>query len=248
MRPAPGSSEASPPRGHTLRTVVITVVAVLAGLTVIGALAETQRPKPSEDETVGPILVEDFESDELAFTTDTDRFVDQSVVNGRYRIEIKDASNPQVARHVFTHSYPGFSFEATVVHPDVGDRALAALGCWTGDSAYLFVMLPNGDVGLLETISEARGQREEISDLMHPEDVRPPGEPNRMRIDCIGDGEGGATVVTGYVNGTPVVSESIPLGYDSFETVGFFLSSSQHGVTFTIDDVRVRPAGLAPPA
>jgi hypothetical protein len=248
-RPAVVPELPPPPRRrtHTLRTVILTVVGVLTALTVIGVLAETGRHSPGDT-----LFTEDFQSGETGFSTDSDRFVDLDVVNGRYEVTIKDATNPQIMRHVFDHTYDGLSFEATVVQPaDVGNEVWASVGCWTGESSYVFVTTPDGYAGLLETISESRGERVELTEQMiRVEAARPAGEPNRLRIDCVGGKDGGATIVSGYVNGQAVVSVSIPDGYDSFDAIGFFVAATQDGATISIDDVRVtagRPQpGMSP--
>jgi hypothetical protein len=244
LRPAPATEPppAPPKRRHTVRTVLITVIATIVVLAAIGFLMETRS---------GEVFAEDFESGPVAFSTDSDRRVDLSVEDGAYRIEIKDASGPQLTRHVFTHSYDGLSFEATVVHPDVvRGEAFASIGCWTGESAYLFVAAPNGRVGLVETISESRGERRGLTDLISVEGMRPAGQPNRLRIECVGGRDGGPTTVSGYVNDEPAVSIEIDDGYDSFDAIGFFIAASTDGATFTADDVVVRAErpdpGLSP--
>jgi hypothetical protein len=138
-----------------------------------------------------------------------------------------------------------------VVHPDgVGNEAFASIGCWTGESAYLFVAAPNGDVGIVETISESRGERRELTDLIPVDGMRSAGQVNRLRIECVGGRDGGSTTVSGYVNDEPVVSVEIDDGYDSFDAIGFFMAASTDGATFTVDDVVVtaeRPEpGLSP--
>ena len=233
---------APPRRRRTLRTVLTTVIATVVVLAAIGFLMEARS---------GEVFAEDFESEPVGFSTDSDRRVDLRVEEGAYRIEIKDASGPQLMRHVFTHSYDGLSFEASVVHPDdVRNEAFASIGCWTGESAYLFVAAPNGDVGLLETISESRGERRELTDLIPVDGMRPPGQPNRLRIECVGGRDGGPTTVSGYVNDEPVMSIEIDDGYDSFDAIGFFMATSTPGATFTVDDVVVRAErpepGLSP--
>lgn len=233
--------EAPRPR-HTVRTVLLTVIATIVVLAAIGFLMEARS---------GELFAEDFESEPVGFSTDSDRRVDLSVEDGVYRIEIKDASSPQLMRHIFTRSYDGLSSEATVVLPDVvRDEAFASIGCWTGESAYLFVAAPDGQVGILETISESRGERRELTDLISVEGMRPAGRPNRLRIECVGGRDGGPTTVSGYVNGRPVVSIEIEDGYDSFDAIGFFMAASTDSATFTVDDVVVtaeRPEpGLSP--
>ena len=233
---------APPRRRRTLRTVLITVGVTLAVLTAIGFVAAP---------TGGELFAEDFDDEPIEFSTDSDRTVDLRVEDGAYRIELKDARAPQLARHVFTHSYDGLSFEATVTHPDdVATEAAASIGCWAGESAYLFVTLPDGRAGLVETISESRGERRELTDLIDVDGARAAGRPNRLRIECVGGRDGGPTTVSGYVNDEPVVSIEIDDGYDSFDAIGFFMATSTDGTTFTVDDVVVRAErpepGLSP--
>jgi hypothetical protein len=113
---------------------------------------------------------------------------------------------------------------------------LFSVGCWSGDSAYLFVLLGDGTVGLLETVSESTGDRRPLTDAIATDSIRPPGEPNRLRIDCVGGGVE-PTIVSGWVNGQPVASVAVPDGYDSFVAVGFFMGSETSGTEFVVDDV-----------
>ena len=207
--------------------VLIGTIATFAVLAVIGYLTiSTESEIPFE---------EDFSSDEPKFTTDSDRLVDFSVADGAYRILIKDATAPQLARHIFAHTYDGLRFESTVTMP--GSRnVLFSVGCWTGDSAYLFALLGNGEVGLLETVSESRGERRPLTDSLANEAVRPAGEPNRLRIDCVGGGRD-PTIISGWINGEPVISVAVSDGYDSFSSVGFFIASETDGAEFVVDDV-----------
>jgi hypothetical protein len=76
--------------------------------------------------------------------------------------------------------------------------------------------------------------------------MHPAGEPNRLRIDCVGGRDGGSTVVSAYVNGTPVVSVEIDDGYDSFSAIGFFMAAHEDGATFSADDVIVTATRHAP--
>lgn len=230
--PGAEEQESTPPlppprRRHRVLETIGVIAIVLVGLGVVGAIIG-----PGDD----VIFREDFDSDEVGFSTDSDRFVDLSVVDGEYQVTIKDGSVPQLVRHVFDHTHDGLSLEATIVHPaEAGEDTFASVGCWAGDSAYQLMMAPDGDVGLLETVSESTGERLALTELTPSAAARPAGQPNRLRIDCVGGGKD-ATVVSGYVNGEAMLSVAIPEGYDSFNAVGFFLTAAD-GARFTIDDV-----------
>jgi len=238
------SSTPSEPSGRRRKPLLIGIVigalVTFAVLAVIGFLA---APSGS-----GILFEEDFSSNEPVFTTDSDRLVDQSVVDGEYRILIRDASAPQIVRHVFAHTHDGLRFEASVTLPGPTEVAFS-VGCWNGDSSYLFVLLGSGEVGLIETVSESRAERRSLTDVIATDAVRPAGEPNRLRIDCVGGGRE-PTLVSGWVNGEPVISVAVPQGYDSFNAVGFFLGSETDGVEFLVDDVVAageRPAPATSP-
>jgi hypothetical protein len=158
--------------------------------------------------------------------------------DGEYVFEVKEANTPMHSRHVFTNSHKSLTFEATAVHPtDVGEESAAALGCWAGDAGYLFLTSPNGEAVVIGTRSETG----EIGDFTEPvvmDAARPAGQPNELRLECLG-GEGREpTIVSGYVNDEPVVSVSIPNGYDSFDAIGFWVLAGDP-TTFTFDDVLV---------
>ena len=60
-------------------------------------------------------------------------------------------------RHVFPHTYDSLSFRAAILRPpDAHGEVYAGVGCCASDSAYLLLVGPDGDVGLMETISEQR--------------------------------------------------------------------------------------------
>ena len=113
---------------------------------------------------------------------------------------------------------------------------VSSVGCWAADSAYLLIFLPTGEGAIVETVSEHTGERRELTESVTVPGARPRGEPNRLRIDCVGGGRG-PTVVSGWVNGQPVVSVAVPDGTDSFNAVGFWVASSANGTEFSIDDV-----------
>lgn len=215
---------APPPRRHTALRIVGIASAIVVALITIGAVTQgphVARPAGTDGEV---LLVEEFDSGTTEFSTDSDRWVDLSVVDGVYRVTIKDSPYPQLMRHLFVRSYDGIRFEATIAYePDVGEDTVASVGCWTADSGYVFGMMPDGRVGLLETVSERTGDRVELTKLVEADAARPPGEANRLRIDCVGGGKG-STIVSGYVNGEPVLSVAVPNGYDSFNAVGFWVA------------------------
>jgi hypothetical protein len=220
----------APPRRHTLRTVLITVAGTIVALAVIGILF---GPRMS-----GELLAEDFESEPVEFSVESDPISDLRVQDGAYVFEVKEANTPMVTRHVFPQAHKGLTFEATAVHPtDVGEQAAAALGCWAGSAAYLFVTSPHGEAAVIGTRGES-GEIGELTEMIPIDDAGPAGEPNELRLECVG-GEGQEpTIVSGYVNGDPVVSVSIPNGYDSFDAIGFWVMAGAP-TTFTFDDVLV---------
>jgi hypothetical protein len=231
----------APPRRRTLRTVLITVAGTIVALGVIGILF---GPRIS-----GELLAEDFGSEPFGFSVESDPISDLRIEDEAYVFEVMEANTPMVTRHVFPNSHKGLTFEATVVHPaDVGEEAAAALGCWAGNAGYLFVTSPHGEAAVIGTRGET-GQIGELTDMIPIDNARPAGEPNELRLECVG-GEGREpTIVSGYVNGEPVVSVSIPNGYDSFDAIGFWVMAGDP-TSFTFDDVLVtaeRPGpGLSP--
>jgi hypothetical protein len=235
---SPNELPAPPPKRRSWLKVIGIVALVITGLAVVGLLI---GPEVAPN---GPLFEEDFAQAPYSLSTDSDRFVELTVVDQRYRATIKDGSPPQLVRHVFTHSHGSLSFEASVTYPADTGAAFASVGCWGGESAYVLLMTSESEVGLLETIRESTGERQPLTDLIAQEAARP-GRPNRLRIECVGGGTG-PTVVSGYLNGEPVLSVAVPDGYDSFDAVGFFLAAEQGG-SFWIDDLiardeRPRPA------
>jgi hypothetical protein len=205
---------------------------VLGGVSLLGFIVVAVA---IEDDLDDALLDEDFSSESPRFSTDSDPDVDLSVVDGTYRVRIKESSSPQLIRTFFGRTEGAVRFEATVTQlAGPGEEALSSVGCWNGDSAYLLAVTATGEAGILETVSERTGERRPLSDLV-PDAARPRGEPNRLRIDCVGGGRG-ATVVSGWVNGEPVASVAVADGYDSFSAVGFWVLSTADGTEFSMDD------------
>jgi hypothetical protein len=46
------------------------------------------------------------------------------------------------------------------------------------------------------------------------------------------------TIVSGWVNGEPILSVAVSDGYDSFNAVGFWVASETDGVEFVVDECR----------
>ena len=220
---------------------------VLGGVSLLAFIALAVAVYNQADEN---LVDEDFSTARPRFSTDSDPLVDLSVVDGTSRIRIMDASSPQTIRSFFDRSRGGVRFEATLnqlVGPE--QEAVSSVGCWNGDTAYLLVITPTGEAGLVETVSDRRGERRPLTDLLPVDSARPPGEPNRLRIDCVGGGRQ-ATVVSGWVNGEPVASVAVADGYDSFSAVGFWVATNAPGTEFSVDDVLAvadRPDPPMPP-
>lgn len=242
---APPLPEPPPSRDLSNRRRAIAIgitVGVIATLAIPGTIGYFLAPAEPEVPFELP-FEEDFVSDSPRFTTDSDPFADFSVVDGTYHILIKDSSAPQTARHIFLHTYDGLRFAATVTLP--GSSALLSVGCWASNHAYLFVLLNDGEVGLVEIVNESTGERRVLSDLLTTDALRPADEPNRIRIDCVGGGHD-PTIVSGWINGQPVVSVAVPDGYDSFNAVGFLFGAESDGAEFVVDDVSAAAERPAP--
>ncbi len=234
--------------GVGLASSGLTLSGLMVALTVVGAILESTGGAPT-DRSSDVLLRENFNSGRPEFSLDSDRDVDLSVADGAYRIWIKDPVAPQFMRYVFAHTHPGLRFEATITTEAATGGWISSIGCWAGDSAYLFVVMDTGQVGMLETVSEATGERRPMAEEIRTDALRPEGQPNRLRIDCVGGGRE-PTVISGWVNGEPVVSVAVPEGFDSFSAVGFFVGANAAGTVFVADDVVVtadRPApGVSP--
>lgn len=227
-------------RGLAIAGSVLGGIGLLAFIVVVAITARNQVGG-------GVVLREDFNSGSGRFSTDSDRLVDLSMADGRYRIRIKDPVAPQVIRTFFDRSRGGLRFEATVTQVTGPDRdAVFAVGCWAASAAYLAVITPTGEVGILETISEQTGERRPLTELQTVRAARRRGEPNRLRIDCVGGGRG-PTIVSAWVNGEPVVSVAVPDGIDSFNAVGFWLVSTAPGTEYGVDDVEATAERPDPP-
>jgi hypothetical protein len=219
------------------RPLLVGIVAGAIGtFVVLGVIGYLVAPPES-----GVRLEEDFSSGEPQFTTDSDAFVDFSVVDGAYHILIKDRTRPQIARHVFDHTYPGLRVESTVRFrgPELySEFSFFSVGCWAGPSAYVFALgyseAGGVELGLGEMVSESEFRP--LSDVITSDAVRPLNESNRLRIDCVGGGVE-PTVVSGWVNGEPLLSVEVSDGFDSFTAVGFLVASDISGREFVVDDV-----------
>lgn len=228
-------------RGLAIAGSVLGGIGLLAFIVVVAVTARNQGAG-------GVVLREDFNSGKSGrFSTDSDRLVDLSMADGRYKILIKDPVAPQFIRTFFDRSQGGLRFEATVTQVTGPDRdAVFAVGCWAASAAYLAVITPTGEVGILETISEQTGERRPLTELQTVRAARRRGEPNRLRIDCVGGGRG-PTIVSAWVNGEPVVSVAVPDGIDSFNAVGFWLASTAPGTEYGVDDVEAAAERPDPP-
>jgi hypothetical protein len=229
--PPPAPPEPRKKRGRPLLTgIAVGAVVTFAVLAVVGYLTSSTE---SDDQ----LLVEDFSSDEPEFTTDSDPFVDFSVENDAYHILIKDASVDQFARHIFDISHDGLKFEATVRMPRVRN-SFFSVGCWSGEHAYVLMLFGSGNAWVVETARGSTGRIEPypLTDGVRTDTVDQAGEPIRLRIDCVGGGSE-PTVVSGWINGEPIASVAVPEGFDSFDAVGFYLSTDTDGAEFVVDDV-----------
>jgi len=224
MPPPPPVAPAA--RRHRVLKAVVLVVGTLIVMAVAGAVLQ-----PSD----GTFLAEDFDSGTTQFSTDSDRLVDLTVEDGAYHIAIKDPTAPQIARFVFSSARHAFRFEADVSVEGEGGWG-AGVGCWAGDSAYVFTMLDTGEVVLIETLSDATGERQFVTEPTTVDTIGRSTEPIRLRIDCIGGGTD-PTIVSGWVNGQPIVSIADPDGYDSFMAVGIFAFAGEAGTEFRVDNV-----------
>ena len=221
--------------GKVLGAIGTVVWGLIVAFIVVGAL------------TTDELLNEDFNSDSIAFSTDSDRFVDLSVEDGMYRILIKDPQVPQIVRSVFPFSKGALRIDTTATHSTDGEGlSLFGVGCWNGDSAYLLVVIDDTGLSLLETVSESTGDRRPLTDPISTTALRPVGQPNDLRLDCVGGGRE-PTGITGWVNGEAAVSVAIPEGLDSFNAVGFWVASTLSGDVFNIDEIRAVTDSPAPP-
>jgi hypothetical protein len=199
----------------------------------------------------GVILDEDFASGSPGFSTESDQFVDLTIVDDAYRVELKDVSAPQLMRHIFDDRYDGLRFESTVTQVAGSGDSFFSLGCWDGANGYTMGITPNGLVALVEISEATEGKIRDLTRLIRVEALDPPGHSVRLRIDCLGGGDQ-PSVISGYVDGQPVVSVAVTEGFDSFDAVGFWVLALQPGTAFAIDDAKAwadRPGpGMSPVA
>jgi hypothetical protein len=154
-----------------------------------------------------------------------------------YRIEIKDPTRPQLMRHVESSPFGAARFEATMTLASSSNGiSVLGLGCWADDHAYAFMALATGEVVLAERTESADQKMRDLSTTAQPSSFRP-GEPNRLRFDCVGATPTAPAVLSAYVNGDPVLSVKMEDGVASFDRVGFMAMASQAGSVFTVDDV-----------
>jgi hypothetical protein len=189
----------------------------------------------------GRVLIEeDFENDiGVPFAQESDRFIQMEVVDGEYRVDIDDPYSPHLIRSFFDTTAGSVAFEATLqtsFEPE--DRLLTSIGCFNSDAGYLMVLVTSGDAILLETVSENTGQRQPLSEPVAVEGFTS-GTPVKLEIDCVGGGTD-PTIVSGWVNETPVLSVAVENGMDSFNAVAFWLGTEEaDGAEFRIDNVLV---------
>ena len=234
-----------PPTSRTSRRWVW-VVALVAALALVAGVVTHVVGRPPD----GPrVLVEDrFSGDTSRFSLESDDSVALTIEDGWYRIVVADTTRPQVMRSPFDPVAVAVRFEATVTQ--VNDSSVPnffGLGCWRGNHAYVAFITPDGDVGLFDEGLASGEPRQPIGALVHSSAVAPPGSVNEIRVDCIGAAPD-VSRVSAWVNGTPVVTATVPFGITSFDAVGFFAWTTRSGTEYRVDDAVATAESPAAPA
>jgi hypothetical protein len=193
------------------------------------------------------LLDEDFEGTRFVMWTGEDDGLKTEVVDGVFRLEVLNEGETQVARATFPKSVDGLRFEATITFEGHTVDGFG-VGCWSGDQWYEVVITGDRTVGAAEMFSSSAGglvDPRPIVDIAQTPAANPVGHPNRVRIDCVSDINGGW--FSAYVNGTPVGSAPIPGDVGGFDAVGFTGRSEFAGGAYLIDDM-VAMLDRPPPA
>ena len=205
-----------------------TAVLVLAAL-LAGCGGDDGMKPPTQSGSFDP-------GEETVFVTESDQYVDLFIEGGRYHIHTKNDSPCQAARTVFPVAYPDVRFEATMTQvADTGGEALHAVGCWNGDAGYLLQVSSSGEVAIVDSVSTISGVQRLLYGPELVKTLRPVGQANRLRIDCLGGGTE-PTLVSGWVNGVPIATVEVPDGIDGFPAVGFWAGSETGELDVEVDD------------
>lgn len=250
--PVPPPPFPGPGRRRAWWTVAV-IAAVIAVLGVVAALLgdapDTETVRQVGASSSPQLLFEEDFSDpsDQSFSLDVDQQISLSYTDGYYRMLIKQPSSHS-ARHIFEQPVGSLRFEATVTGMSGADsNSLIGVGCWSGNHSYVFAVSPAGRSFLIEpkTQEEPEGTAFAMTEI-EPWQLQ---ADNRLRIDCEGGGSR-PTIVTGWANGEPVLSISVPDGLDSFEAGGFSMGTYEADTEYRADDVVAyaeRPTPPIPP-
>ncbi len=241
VHPTPvGSAPAwqGPEPSHRSRTGWIIGGAVAGGLVLVALVALAGWFVLRA--TTGPIIDEDFESGAGSFSTDSDRLVDLSAVDGAYQVTIRDSSAPQEARSFFDPARQGISVSTTARFVDVPGLAAAGVSCYgSAYSGYLFIVATDGT-----WVFVTKASADDPGTILDQGSFDlPPGSVD-LTLECRG-GNGGATTLVGRVGGDggQVFSTRDQDGYDQFRAAGFFVGADTDGTVVAFDDIVVKALG-----
>ena len=240
-----------PPNRATRRSrrwvVVLVIAAVLVGLALVGTVVFTG---PEPDDQAGPqvLLDEDFEGQgPYEFVEEEDAFIRLDVSDGVYDIFIKDASLGQPVTHTFIGEFEAIRFEATVTQTTrAGFTTFFSIGCWDGTTMYGLTLTSDRWLFMSQVEMDSVGRSLLEGPIHHPA-VRAAGQANTVRIDCASASGGRPAAISGWVNGTPILTHEVPNGPASFERVGFLIKTVGDGTEFRVDDVTAFASRFAAP-
>jgi hypothetical protein len=210
-----------------------------AGDEVTGAKAEPTATDELLAFTEGAILLQDSFSDPTSgWEADVFEEGETDYIDGAYRIFAKDERLQLWSEIVLepTRKAVRLEVEATQLTGASGD--LVGARCYTdvdsnvgyivgvapADRGYALAAFHGGDYRLLESSGEA------------VDAVRPLGEENQLRVECVTSPDG-PTVLTLAVNGQALVRAEDEFGGREFDGVGLFVDTTAGGAEALFDDI-----------
>jgi hypothetical protein len=224
-----------------VRLAVLSLLAVLlagCGGSEDEAATTTAAPTTTAELREGRIVVQDTFSDPTS-GWDSDVFEEAEIgyTDGAYRILVKDEDLQFWGNSGFDLRLDALRLEVEATqlagasgdligarcYTDVDSDVGYLVGIATAERGYLLAAFRRGDYRLLES-----GEAVDA--------VRPLGEENQLRAECVASPDG-PTVLTLAVNGQALVRAEDHFGGHEFDGIGLFVDTTAGGAEALFDDV-----------
>ena len=237
--PEPGWSAPTPapaPRGSRRGWLIGGLVAGGVVLLALIAVAVFVVGRAS----TGPVIDEDFSSGPGPFSTDSDNFVDLTVVDDAYQVTLKDVDSPQEARSFFDPARSAITVTAKVSETEAPAASAAGISCYSNtETGYLLVVSSDGEWAIVKVIDLNEGTTDVLAEGTSETGLS--SQAITLHLSCTGGGTD-PTVITGQVDDGPVHTADDDEGYDQFRAAGFFAAAEEAPSILVFDDMVVEDA------